>query len=47
MKVADEAERAIEQANIEMVASRTGEAVKRYNSLPEDQKVAAALHLTC
>jgi hypothetical protein len=47
MKIAGEAKRAIEQAGIQMVASRTGEAVKRFNALSDDRTVALALHLTC
>jgi hypothetical protein len=47
MKIADEAERAIESAGIEMIALPSDEAVRKYNSLPTDERVAAAFHLTC
>ena len=47
MKVTEEAQRALEQAGIELVALPTGKAVEAYNRLRSERAVAAALHLTC
>jgi len=47
MRIADQVRRAAKEANIELVALPTDEAVERYNALPEDQRAVAALHLTC
>jgi hypothetical protein len=47
MSIAGEAVRTVESGGIKMVAAPTEEAVERYNSVPTDRTVAAALHLTC
>lgn len=47
MDVPPEAQQAVEDAAIKLIALPTPKAVERYNSLPEGQRVAAALHLTC
>jgi hypothetical protein len=47
MKVTEKAQRALEQAGIELVALPTGKAVEAYNRLRGERTVAAALHLTC
>jgi hypothetical protein len=47
MRVAEEAERALRDAGIELIARPTGEAVEVYNRLRDERAVAAALHLTC
>jgi hypothetical protein len=47
MHIADETASALERAGIGLLSLPTDEAVRRYNSSPESQRVAAALHLTC
>lgn len=39
--------REIEAKGIELMAQRTGKAVKTFNKLCKEKKVVAALHLTC
>jgi hypothetical protein len=47
MAVPEETRRAIEAAGIEVLAEKTGEAVKTYNRMREKGNIIAALHLTC
>ena len=47
MRVTEETRRALETAGIRLIAATTAEAVKTYNELREETRVAAALHLTC
>ncbi len=48
MKVNKEVDEALEERGIEVIAERTGEAIDTFNKLIEDdEKVVAALHLTC
>ena len=47
MRVTEEARRALATAGIRLIAAPTAEAVKTYNELREETRVAAALHLTC
>ena len=47
MRVPPEAERALADASIELVALPTPRACEAYNALSGDRTVAAALHLTC
>ncbi|MBE9472531.1 MAG: hypothetical protein IMY75_10535, partial [Chloroflexi bacterium] len=47
MRVTEETRRALETAGIRLIAAPTAEAVKTYNELREETRVAAALHLTC
>ena len=47
MSVTGKAERALEQAGIQLIAQPTKEAVETYNRLRQERQVAAALHLTC
>lgn len=47
MKVTIGAQRAIEEAGIELIAQPTEQACQTYNRFRESRSVAAALHLTC
>jgi hypothetical protein len=47
MAVARETERALDEAQIELVAQPTEKACQTYNQLRAERAVAAALHLTC
>ena len=47
MRVTVEAQRALEQAGIELIAQPSKDACEIYNRLREQRAVAAALHLTC
>ncbi len=47
MRVTVEAQRALEQGGIELMALPTKEACEVYNRLRDQRAVAAALHLTC
>ena len=47
MKVRPEAQQAVEARGIKLIAETTDKACKRYNQLCHDQRVVAALHLTC
>lgn len=47
MSISNKAERALEQAGIELIARPTKEAVRTYNQLRQERRAAAALHLTC
>jgi len=47
MRVTEETRRALIAAGIRLIAAPTTEAVKTYNELREETRVAAALHLTC
>jgi hypothetical protein len=47
MRVPEETRRHVENLGIELVAERTGEAVKTYNRVAPARRVVAALHLTC
>lgn len=47
MQVPEETRHAIEQAGIRLIVKPTGEAVQNYEALRQEEKVAAALHLTC
>jgi hypothetical protein len=48
MKVNKEVDEALEERGIEVIAERTGETINTFNKLIEDdEKVVAALHLTC
>ena len=47
MRVTEETRRALETSGIRLIAAPTAEAVKTYNELREETRVAAALHLTC
>lgn len=47
MRVTSATFRALEAANIELVALATEDACKRYNAARDKKDAAAALHLTC
>ena len=47
MNVTAEAEQALKQAGIELVAQSTKQACETYNDFRDQRTVAAALHLTC
>ncbi len=47
MRVTEETRRALATAGIRLIAVPTAKAVKTYNALREETRVAAALHLTC
>ncbi len=47
MRVTEKTRRALATAGIRLIAAPTAEAVKTYNELREETRVAAALHLTC
>lgn len=47
MRVLPEVERGTEAANIQLIVQPTGEACEIYNQLSPNQRVIAALHLTC
>jgi hypothetical protein len=47
LKIAAEAEKTLQAANIQVIAQPTGEAWKTYNEMKENGQTAAALHLTC
>lgn len=48
MEVGNKAVAALQQAGIEAIAERTGEAIVRFNALvAEGRDVALAIHLTC
>jgi hypothetical protein len=47
MHVPEETQRAIEAAGIKLISLPTGKACDTYNSLREQGKIVAALHLTC
>lgn len=49
MKVPQETRRALDEAGIEVVVEKTGDAVERYNALLAEGRrvVAGAFHLTC
>jgi len=47
MKVPAETREYVESKGIELIAQRTAEACKTFNSLVKSKKVVAALHLTC
>lgn len=47
MKVPPETAELVRQQGVELVAARTGEAVRQYNALASSRRVVAALHLTC
>lgn len=47
MRVTEETRRALETAGIRLIAAPTTEAVKTYNELREETRIAAALHLAC
>jgi len=47
MSVSGKAERALEEAGIELIAQPTKRAVETYNELCQERQAAAALHLTC
>lgn len=47
MSISNKAERALEQAGIELIARPTKEAIRTYNQLRQERRAAAALHLTC
>lgn len=48
MKANKEVDEALEERGIEIIAERTGEAINTFNKLlEEDERVVAALHLTC
>jgi hypothetical protein len=47
MRVAAEAEQALTDAGIELVAVPTAQACETYNAVIEERAAAAALHLTC
>ncbi|KPJ74652.1 MAG: hypothetical protein AMS14_05095 [Planctomycetes bacterium DG_20] len=48
MTVPDATRRALDEAGIETVVEKTGEAAERYNALlAEGRRVAGAFHLTC
>ncbi len=46
-EVMDEAQQAITSKDIKLIIEPTGEAVKSFNSLGKDKKVAGLFHLTC
>ncbi|MDP3052679.1 MAG: MTH938/NDUFAF3 family protein [bacterium] len=46
-KAMDEAQQAITSKGIKLVIEPTAEAVKSFNSLGKDKKVAGLFHLTC
>jgi hypothetical protein len=47
MRIASETRRALEEAGIEVTAQSTKQACETYNQLSPQQRVAAALHLSC
>lgn len=47
MKVSDQAEQALENAGIEVIAQSSHTACKLYNELRQEKRVALAIHLTC
>ena len=47
MKVPNETQRELENQGIDWISLPTEQACQRYNELRDEQKVAAALHLTC
>jgi hypothetical protein len=47
LSVTGKAERALQEAGIELIAQPTKEAIGTYNQLREERRAAAALHLTC
>lgn len=47
MRITQEAELALHDAGIELIALPTGQAVETYNRLRDQRAVAVALHLTC
>jgi hypothetical protein len=47
MAIAAQTRRALEEAGIELIAQSTKKACQTYNQLRLQQRVAAALHLTC
>jgi hypothetical protein len=47
MRVAKDAREALEAAGIELIAESTERACETYNALRDQERVAAALHLTC
>lgn len=46
-KVMDETQQTIVANNIELIIEPTGEAIKSFNSLKKEKKVAGLFHLTC
>jgi hypothetical protein len=47
MNVPSDTRRAIEQAGIQVIEQKTGQAYQTYNLMRARRNVAAALHLTC
>ncbi|MBN1315581.1 MAG: hypothetical protein JXA42_08940 [Anaerolineales bacterium] len=47
LKIGDDADQALQEAGIQVIAQPTGEAWQTYNEMRETGQVAAALHLTC
>lgn len=47
LKVPPETAEFVRRQGVELVASRTGEAVQQYNALASTRRAVAALHLTC
>ena len=47
MRVTRETRESLDDANIELIAAKTADAVNTYNEMRQERKVAAALHLTC
>lgn len=47
MDVPRETREALEQAGINVVVAKTGDAVHEYNQICQGQRAVAALHLTC
>jgi hypothetical protein len=47
MRITSETRRALEEAGIEVTAQSTKQACETYNQLSPQQRVAAALHLSC
>jgi hypothetical protein len=47
LHVTSETQRALDAANIELIALSTAEACRTYNQIHAEKPTAAALHLTC
>lgn len=47
MSIADEARKILKETSIDLIEERTDQACLTYNRIRDQQRVAAALHLTC
>ena len=47
MSIADETRKTLQEAGIDLIEEQTNQACLTYNRIRDQQRVAAALHLTC